>query len=84
MIHSMYMIGRYWRNINNNKHREEYTTCNTTESMDHILTKCREKTMQLTWALTQNLWPHDNTPWLDINLGTILGYGCISLLSTQR
>ncbi len=46
-MHGTHMIGEYWRNIASHEHRETCETCNTTESMDHILTKCREKTTQL-------------------------------------
>jgi len=83
-MHGTHMIGKYWRNISRHEHREECTTCNTTESMEHILTTCRERTTQLVWTMARNLWPHDNTPWPNITLGTILGCGCISLRSDQR
>jgi len=47
--------------------------------MDHILIQCREKSTQLIWQLAQNLWPHRNIPWPEINLGIVLGCGCINL-----
>jgi len=55
------------------------TMCNETESMSHILTQCKEKSTQLIWDLTKNLWPYRNMPWPDITLGTILGCSSISL-----
>jgi len=78
-IHGTHMIGKQWRHINGYEEREMCTTCNETESMSHILTQCKEKSTQLVWDLTKNLWPHRNTPWPDITLGTILGCGSISL-----
>jgi len=78
-IHRTHMIGKQWRHINGYKEREMCTTCNETESMSHILTQCKEKSTQLVWDLTKNLWPHRNTPWPDITLGTILGCSSISL-----
>ena len=58
--------------------------CNMTESMNHILTQCREENTQLIWCLAQNLWPHWNTPWPEIDLGIILGCGCINVQPNDR
>jgi len=51
--------------------------------MEHILTQCREKNTQLIWHLAQNLWPPRSIPWPEVNFGTILGYGCITLQSNN-
>ena len=83
-MHGTYMIGKYWRPIPGSEEREICTTCNTTESMNHILTQCREENTQLIWRLAQNLWPHRNTPWPEIDLGIILGCGCINVQPNDR
>jgi len=78
-IHGTHMIGGYWRHINGYEEREKCATCNETESMSHILTRCREKNTQTIWQLAKALWPHRNIPWPEITLGTILGCGNITL-----
>jgi len=78
-IHGTHLVGKYWRNINGYEDREICATCNETESMSHILTQCKEKNTQIIWLLAKNLWPHRNTPWPEVSLGTILGCGCIHL-----
>jgi len=47
--------------------------------MSHIMIQCKEKNTQLIWDLAKNFWPHRNIPWPEINLGTILGCGCINM-----
>jgi len=54
-------------------------TCNETESMNHIMTHCRENNTRLIWNLAKNFWPHRNIPWPNIDIGTILGCGCINM-----
>ena len=66
-------------NIDGYEERETCATCNETESMSHILTQCKEKHTQLIWELAKTLWPHQNIPWPEVNMGTILGCGCINL-----
>ena len=78
------MIGKYWRHIDGYEEREFCGTCNETESMDHILTQCKEKHTQLIWDLAKNLWPYRNIPWPEIDMGTILGCGCINLRTERQ
>jgi len=78
-MHRTHLTGRYWRNINGYKERETCVTCNESELMSHILTQCRERTTQTIWQLMKSLWPHQNIPWPEIMVGTILGYGNITL-----
>ena len=83
-IHNTYKVGELWRHIPRFEEREHCSTCNITESMDHILTKCKNPSTQLVWSLAQDLWPYDNTPWQAPNLGSILGCGCINLRPRTR
>jgi len=78
------MVGKYWRNIDGYEGRETCTTCNETESMSHILTQCKEKHTQLIWDLAKNLWPHQNIPWPEIDMGTILGCSCFNLCPERQ
>ena len=83
-MHGIYMVGPYWRHITGHEDRGTCTTCDTLDSMEHILTQCREPTAHLIWSYARKLWPHDNIPWPTINLGTILGCGSITLKSENR
>jgi hypothetical protein len=82
-IHGTHLIGKYWRHINGYEDRELCRMCNETESMDHILTQCKEESTQTIWRLAKEIWPHPNIPWPEVTLGTILGGGCIAL-NTNR
>ena len=57
-------------------------TCQTTETMEHILVECHESAVNIIWMLAQGLWPYDLPPWPAISLGTILG--CRSLSPPQE
>ena len=74
-MHGTYKIGDFWANIPNNEHWQLCQTCNTTETMEHILTRCISRPPQIIWSLAKNLWPHDEHKWPTISLGTILGIG---------
>ncbi|KAH9000578.1 hypothetical protein EDB86DRAFT_2904676 [Lactarius hatsudake] len=81
------MIGDVWFKIPNYKQRGNCDTCNMMESMMHILLYCRSNSVDLIWELAKDLWPYDPEEWLPINLGLILGVGCLSynlLISAQQ
>src|SRR6266702_5909075 len=77
LMHSTQMIGEVWFNIRNHEQRGTCSICNTTESMSHIITSCRATPVNLIWDLAKYLWLHDPTKWPQINLGLILGVGCL-------
>jgi len=79
MIHGTHLIGKYWRNINGYEDQEICASCNKTKLISHIITQCKEKSTQLIWDLAKNFWPHRNILWPEIDLGTILGCGCINV-----
>ena len=78
-MHNTHKVGGYWRKIQGKEEQETCTHCNMTKSMDHILTQCDNRTINTIWRLAWELWPHNNIPWPEISLGTILGCGCIHL-----
>ncbi len=45
--------------------------------MSHIIMSCHATPVNLIWDLAKYLWPHDPTKWPQINLGLILGVGCL-------
>jgi ribonuclease HI len=78
-MHSTYKIGNFWSNIPDNEHRQLCQTCNITETMEHILTRCTSRPPQIIWPLAKSLWPHSEQRWPEISLGTILGVGCMEV-----
>ena len=44
-IHGMQKIGKFWTTIQVLTHHAQCRTCDTTETMEHILTRCREPPM---------------------------------------
>ena len=81
-MHGTQKVGNFWRNVPGLEERGICQRCQTTESMDHILIHCNERTTQLTWQLARNLWPHELPPWPEITIGLILG--CGSMLGPPR
>jgi len=77
-MHSVFMLGKFWENIPNHSHCIWCASCNKVESMDHILTGCPAKSVQLIWNLAQQTWPHSPSYWPQIDFGMILG--CRSLV----
>ena len=83
-IHNTPMIGEFWFNIDGYQHRGRCATCDATENMDHILTTCRAGHTARIWELAKEMWPHGDTQWPNINLGSILGCGCLSTIPTPN
>ena len=77
-MHGTQKIGRFWRNIPNNKQRELCTICRVTESMEHILVNCQATPRRQIWSMAREIWPHEQSAWPEINVGTILGCGILS------
>ena len=76
-MHGTQKIGDYWRNIPGYEERQKCQTCGSTESMEHILSVCQNPAVQTIWNLAKNRWPHEDIPWPEINIGTILSCGNI-------
>jgi ribonuclease HI len=78
-MHNIYKVGSYWINIPNNEHCHPCQRCGATESMAHILTECDNPHRRLIWDLAAETWPHGRLLWPEINLGMILGAGCLKI-----
>jgi hypothetical protein len=72
------MIGHFWSNIPGYEPRGQCSTCQTTETMDHILTSCAAEPVNVVWSLARETWPYPPEQWPEINLGIILGCGSLS------
>ena len=49
-----------------------------TESMEHILVNCQATPRRQIWSMAREIWPHEQSAWPEINIGTILGCGILS------
>ena len=74
-IHSAYRVGKYWSNIPEFTARSTCTTCNTIESMSHILTECQGTGQLLIWSLARDLLSRKGYALPQPSLGLILGCG---------
>jgi len=62
-MHNSYKVGRYWERIPNYGERGHCRECDTTETMEHILTECRASGQTEIWALTKELCEKKSIPW---------------------
>jgi ribonuclease HI len=78
------MVGDVWNHIPNYEHRATCPTCNTTESMHHILTRCATRANRTIWSLAKRAWPHRDDQWPAISMGLILGIGSLNATNHDR
>ncbi|KAI0039428.1 RnaseH-domain-containing protein [Auriscalpium vulgare] len=79
-LHHSYKIGAYWESIPGYEHRASCSACGApTESMDHLLFQCPDSHQALIWHLARDLWPHGADSWPDMNIGTALACGLLSV-----
>lgn len=74
-MHDAYMIGVNWLWPGFAPEYQESSKCqkcHTTETMDHILTKCQANGQAQVWQLAQKLWFQKDGTFLATTLGTIL------------
>ena len=83
-IHDSHKIGRYWLNIPDFEERCFCKTCNSDESMDHILTTCDHPARTIIWAKAAELWPHAEDTWPRISFGTIIGCNMLTVDTLQE
>ncbi|KAH9038651.1 hypothetical protein EDB83DRAFT_2228483 [Lactarius deliciosus] len=76
--HSTQMIGDVWFNIPHHEHRGSCAICDMTETMSHILVHCQASPVTIIWDAAKDLWPYEPDKWPTMNLGIILGIGCLS------
>ncbi|KAG6815773.1 hypothetical protein H0H93_009054 [Arthromyces matolae] len=80
-IHEAFKIGQYWNHIPECGDRGICPRCGESESMEHILTKCKYGSQAEIWDLTKTLWEKTNSPWKAPTLGLALGS---QLVNTER
>lgn len=78
-LHGTQKVGEYWKHINGCETRQTCSSCESTESMEHILINCHEPPPRIIWSLARRTWPHAENLWPTPSLGIILGCGAITL-----
>ncbi|KAF9058189.1 hypothetical protein BJ165DRAFT_1412160 [Panaeolus papilionaceus] len=74
-MHDAHKIGEYWSNKTNYEHRGRCRLCDTTETMDHILTECRGSGQEIAWKLAKAVLRKRDLNWKTPSLGQMLGQG---------
>ena len=80
-MHDVFKVGNYWARIQVVAECRLCTACGEAESMNHILIQCQNSPPRTVWRLAKETWPHDNIPWSEIDLGTVLRRTIIRLVS---
>ncbi|KIY52372.1 hypothetical protein FISHEDRAFT_35149, partial [Fistulina hepatica ATCC 64428] len=79
VMHGSYKVGRYWSHIPGYEERAMCPECNETETMEHIIFRCRASGQTEIWHLAANLWKNKAGEALPItSLGDILASGLSS------
>ncbi|KAF9033817.1 hypothetical protein BJ165DRAFT_1417483 [Panaeolus papilionaceus] len=76
-MHNAQRIGEYWQNKTNYEHRGKCRPCDTTESLEHILTECKTSGQEIAWDLAKRLIAKKDPNWRKPSLGEMLGQGYI-------
>ncbi|KAF8993830.1 hypothetical protein BDQ17DRAFT_1169044, partial [Cyathus striatus] len=77
-IHEIHKCSKSWKKINSLEHRAHCPTCDTEETMEHILTECRATRQNIVWKLVRRLLEMRNISWEDTSFGSIIGCGISS------
>ncbi|KAF9039989.1 hypothetical protein BJ165DRAFT_1320504, partial [Panaeolus papilionaceus] len=71
-MHDGQKIGDYWLNKQNLEYRGKCRTCDTTETLEHILTECRSTRQGTAWKLAENIITKKIQNWKRPGLGSML------------
>ncbi|KAJ7577138.1 hypothetical protein C8J56DRAFT_799003, partial [Mycena floridula] len=75
-MHGAHKIGDFWKHIKDSEHFGVCQRCQVTESMEHILLKCKIPGQSELWNQAQLLWgQRGGGEWPEMSLGLILGCG---------
>ncbi|KAJ6592427.1 hypothetical protein B0H19DRAFT_919356 [Mycena capillaripes] len=77
LIHNGYKVGRHWNKILGSEHFGICSKCNAEESMNHILTECKENGQQQVWSLSSHLWLQKTKQPLKLPISEIMACGVI-------
>jgi ribonuclease HI len=83
-MHDGYKIGKYWANIPGYEDRGICNTCQTLETMEHILTACEAPGQAQIWSLAGRLWRTKKSEWIKPGFGEILACGLAQLKNQEN
>ena len=86
-MHDGYRLGNFWKKIQNNEHRGECQICDTTETMEHILTKCKRTGQEIIWHLVETAMRNKGLEnWTKPTYGEILAcpFGTLEDTNTNK
>ncbi|KAG6828351.1 hypothetical protein H0H92_008239 [Tricholoma furcatifolium] len=78
VVQNTYKIGTFWERIENYERRGICPACETTESMEHILTECTASGQEEIWALAGELCSIRGIEWSRPSFGEILASQMVS------
>lgn len=79
LIHDAYKVGYYWEKIAGSEHQGKCNSCGVTETMQHILTQCREPGQSQVWELASELWRLKTGSDLKPTMGEIMACGAVEI-----
>lgn len=79
LAHDGYKVGRHWLKISGFEQRGTCQHCETTESMEHILTKCESPGQEMVWDLASQLWETKTGSPLRPTVGEIIACNIIKV-----
>ncbi|KAJ3818263.1 ribonuclease H-like protein [Lentinula raphanica] len=82
--HDAYKVGEYWTRINWEVEWGECQTCNTVETMEHILTTCQCNGQNEVWDLCRDLLTRAGMTWEHPSIGDILACGLRQVNDKER
>ncbi|OSC96278.1 hypothetical protein PYCCODRAFT_1379479 [Trametes coccinea BRFM310] len=77
--HDALRVGRYWANIPGYEQRATCSSCNTEESLEHIVLACQAPGQQTIWTLARALLNQRRIPVPQLDLGSTLAAASITL-----
>ncbi|TFY61694.1 hypothetical protein EVJ58_g4350 [Rhodofomes roseus] len=73
--HDAHKCGKFWESVPGYEERGTCHTCGATDSMNHILTKCKAPGQDAIWKMAGNLWKRKKLRWAKPSTEDILTAG---------
>ncbi|EPS99239.1 hypothetical protein FOMPIDRAFT_54138 [Fomitopsis schrenkii] len=62
-LHGALKIGPFWTKVAGLEHRAECPKCETSETLEHIVSECNAQGQSVVWEDAQRLWEKTGLPW---------------------
>ncbi|KAH9829971.1 uncharacterized protein C8Q71DRAFT_685566, partial [Rhodofomes roseus] len=74
-IHNAHRCGEFWKKIPEYEERAICTYCDTTETLEHIMTQCQAPGCNTIWNLAGTVWMSKQAEWTRPSYEEIMGVG---------